>query len=323
MTDSIPAILLIVCGFLFAFALGALYSGACMGMAVASGSVSRRWAIWLMMPFLFAGAALAGDSVERTVGHHIFLGEPVPIGVALALLGSSTLIATLFLVRRLPVSTTLVVIASAIGSAFAVGTPVDWRVVLALFGLWIITPVVSGALAYGLVHLLHRLRPTAVPFASHSAAGRATFLALGLATAFAVGANDVSNSTGAFVMAGVSGAVFAALIGGLGLALGALCFGRYLVDRVAFGIVDLDRPMAVSAQLAQSAWLLLLVSLGFYSSMNQAMNGALIGVGLKVGGRSVRWTLLREIFFEWGAGPLVALGLSTALSIGARSIGLG
>ncbi len=62
-----------------------------------------------------------------------------------------------------------------------------------------------------------------------------------------------------------------------------MTWGKPLLRRVAFEIVDVDRAMATAAQLVQAAVVLVAVAFGFFTSMNQALVGAMAGAGFARG----------------------------------------
>jgi PiT family inorganic phosphate transporter len=148
-------------------------------------------------------------------------------------------------------------------------------------------------------------------------------VAMGAAASFAMGANDVANASGSFVMTGVLAPEAAAVVGGIGLAVGVLTWGRPLLKRVAFDLVRLDLKMAVAAQLAQAVVILVYVSFGYFTSMNQALVGGMIGVGAGRNISTVRWAAIRDILVGWGLGPPsgAALGFASAFLVGRLGLG--
>ncbi|MHB1435435.1 MAG: inorganic phosphate transporter [Thermoplasmata archaeon] len=317
------AILLLVLAFGFAFALGAHYAGACMGMADAAQATSRRRLLLIMAPLTFLGAALAGERVETTVGHDLLLHGHLPIPLAASIIGVAFLLTALFTVLRIPVSVTQIVIFASVGTGLAAGLSIEWGTVGVFVLIWALTPLATGILGYLLVRTLHRRWPVRALRAMRSPPALMALVGLGALTSFMMGANDVSNATGALLLGGLSTATVAALVGGLGLGLGAFLFGDRLIDRMAREVVDLDPPMAASAQLAQSTVLLGVVLFGFYTSLNQALLGALLGVGYGRHRSRIRWTVVRHILVEWGTGPLTAAALAAATTLLLRWTGLG
>ena len=131
----------------------------------------------------------------------------------------------------------------------------------------------------------------------------AVLVAMGAIAAFAMGANDVSNASGALVGTGTFSPLEAGAVGGAAIAVGVLTWGKPLLRRVAFEIVEVDRAMATAAQLVQAAVVLAAVAFGFFSSMNQALVGAMAGAGFARGRETVHLATLYSILQGWVLGP--------------------
>lgn len=311
--------LLIAVAFAFAFSIGAHYTGACMGMPYAAGAI-RPWpALLLMAPLALVGAAFASGPVEATVGHGILGDGSVALGVALAIVTSALVLTSAYNLVTIPTSTIQILVFSAVGAGLAAGLPVQWGTIGVLVALWATAPFAAFALGFLFVRVADRARP---PVAPSPGAGRAGTLArtavwglvgVGAAASFAMGANDVSNASGAFVMTGVFGLFVAGLIGGVGIALGVLTWGRPLLQRVAFDLVELDPRMATASQLAQSTVILVSVAFGLFTSMNQALVGAMIGAGVARRRSTVLWKAIRTILLGWAAGPVSGAALGFGL----------
>jgi PiT family inorganic phosphate transporter len=130
---------------------------------------------------------------------------------------------------------------------------------------------------------------------------------VGCLASFAMGANDVALASGALVGPNVLSARDAGLLCGVGIALGVLITGRGLLDRVAFDIVEVDRVTATTAQLVQALVILIAVSFGYFTSMNQALVGAMAGAGFARGRETVHLATLFSILQGWVLGPAVSI----------------
>ena len=117
------------------------------------------------------------------------------------------------------------------------------------------------------------------------------------------GRNDVANATGSLVGSHTLSPLSAGALGGAAIALGVLTWGRPLLNRVAFDIVRLDRTTGVAAQAVQAIVVLAAVSTGFFTSMNQALVGAMVGAGAARGQRAVNTRTVTGIAIGWLAGP--------------------
>lgn len=299
----------------FAFSMGAHYTGACMGMPYASGAIRAGRALMLMAPLTLLGAFLASAGVESTVGHALLASGTVSIGLALAIVLSAFALTSLYNFVTIPTSTIQIFVFSVVGAGLARGIPIEWHTIEILLLLWAVAPVAAFALGFVIIRLSDRFLKLRSPGTGLPRTAATALVLVGGAASFAMGANDVSNATGSFIMTGLFGPMTAGLIGGIGLAAGVLLWGGPLLHRVAFDIVKLDPRMATSSQFAQAAVILGYVAFGFFTSMNQALVGAMIGTGVARGQREIHWKAVRGILLGWAVGPVSGAALGFALVI--------
>ena len=318
-------LVLIAAASAFAYSLGAHYTGACMGMPYAAGAIRLIPALLLMAPFVLVGAVFASGAVETTVGHGILLAPTVAIPLAVAIVVSAFVLTAAYNFVAIPTSTIQILVFSAVGAGLASGVGIHWSTIETLVAVWAAAPFAACGLGFALTRLLDRWGRKSGTDRPGTGLGRYVALALvgvGSAASFAMGANDVANSSGALVMTGLFGLTAAGLIGGIGMALGVLTWGRPLLRRVAFDVVKLDPRTAAASQLAQSSVILVSVSFGYFTSMNQALIGAMIGAGLaRPGGAVVRKTV-RDVLSGWAAGPVSGATLGFALTLLFRAVHL-
>ena len=229
--------------------------------------------------------------------------QVVVIGVAFGLTSA-------FNRLKVPTSTIQILVFSVVGVALATDTTVHWQSIWHLAIVWVSAPLAAVALGAALTLGLDRV--------ALGARTGAALVLVGAVAAFAMGANDVSNASGALVGTGTFGPLAAGAVGGAGLALGILTWGKPLLRRVAFEIVAVDRAMATAAQLVQAAVVLAAVAFGFFTSMNQALVGAMAGAGFARGRETVHLRTLLLIAQGWLLGPGAALALGYALGFAAR-----
>jgi PiT family inorganic phosphate transporter len=292
-------IVLVVLAFSFAWSIGSHYTGACMGMPYALGAVSARTALLAMAPLALLGAAFASGDVATTVGRKLIdatptrLGEVVIVAVAFAVTAAYNRL-------RVPTSTIQLLVGAVVGTAVGASAGVHWRTIATLAVIWVAAPCAAAVVGHAAGRLLHGVRRV----------GGALFL-VGCLASFAKGANDVALASGALVGPGVLSPREAGALCGAGLALGVLITGRGLLDRVAFDIVELDRPTATAAQLVQALVILVAVSFGYFTSMNQALVGAMAGARP----RAVRRRTLLGIVRGWVIGPPSSLVLALGAAL--------
>ncbi|MBO0693480.1 MAG: anion permease [Acidimicrobiaceae bacterium] len=336
--------LLVVLAIGFAYSMGAHYTGACMGMPHALHAISARRALLLMAPLTLIGATFASHGVEHTVGHGLLAGAGLSVAGLVIVVGVAFGLTSLFNRLRIPTSTIQILVFSVVGGGLAASVGIQWSRISELAVIWVLAPVVAGGLGYLLTKLLDvvpavriELHPSQqdtivrnelpdpgsgvpqTPRPHRSAAAAAGWLAtslvlVGALASFTMGSNDVANATGSLVGTHTLGPLAAGLVGGLGLAAGVLTWGRPLLQRVAFDIVSVDRPMATAAQLVQAAVVLSAVAFGFFTSMNQALVGAMAGAGMARGRHSVHARTLVGILRGWFIGPGAGIALAYGLT---------
>ena len=143
---------------------------------------------------------------------------------------------------------------------------------------------------------------------------------VGVFASFTLGANDVSNATGAFILTHLFTLTVAGLIGGVAMAVGALTWGRRILRAVAFDVVTMDLTMASAAQGVQALVVIAAVTQGLFTSMNQALVGAMAGAGFARGRETVKRRQIVAILRGWAIGPLSGFALAFALESLARLV---
>jgi len=307
-------VLLVAVALAFAFSIGAHYMGACMGMPYAAGAL-RPWpALLLMGPLTLLGAAAASSKVEVTVGHGILAANSVSLGLALSIVLAAFLLPSAYNFLTLPTSTIQILVFSGVGAGLGAGVAIQWNTILDLLGLWAVAPVAAFGLGYLLVKATDRRLPRARENGSLQRTAAYSLVGVGVAASFAMGANDVANASGALIMTGLTSLELAGVLGGIALAVGVLTWGQPILKRVAFQIVKLDPRMAFFAQLSQAALILVYVSFGYFTSMNQTLVGAMIGTGVARGQTPDLWKSIRGILQGWAFGPVSGIALGFALA---------
>ncbi|MFT6249312.1 MAG: PiT family inorganic phosphate transporter [Cognaticolwellia sp.] len=145
-----------VVGFFMAWGIGANDVANAMGTSVGSKALTIKQAIIIAMIFEFAGAYLAGGEVTSTIrkgiidpGLFVDIPELLVFGMISALLAAATwlLVASIL---GWPVSTTHSIVGAIIGFA-AIGISPDtvaWGKVGGIVGSWVVTPLISGVIAF-------------------------------------------------------------------------------------------------------------------------------------------------------------------------------
>jgi PiT family inorganic phosphate transporter len=207
---------------------------------------------------------------------------------------------------RIPTSTIQLLVGAVAGAAVGAGAGVHWRTVLTLVAIWAAAPPAAALLGFLGGRTLAPVRRVGLGL-----------VAVGCLASFAMGANDVALASGALVGPGVLGPSAAGLLCGAALALGVLVTGRGLLDRVAFDIVEVDRATATAAQFVQALVILVAVSFGYFTSMNQALVGAMAGANPT----AVRRKTLLGIVRGWVTGPPTSFVLALLVALAVHAAG--
>ena len=285
------ALALIIASLAFAWSMGAHYTGAVMGMPFAIKAISERAALIIIAIFCTLGAGLASEPVQATVGLHIVAPQHVTVAMALIMVLGAFVLTTLYTYWKVPTSTIQILVFCVVGTSLSAGVSVTWPTVIALAITWILAPIVALALGYVATKLLHRTQ------------GPSWALVLvGIAASFVLGANDVANAIGVWRMVHVGTPMAAGFAGGAAMGLGALTWGRRILHRVSFEIVNLDNATATAAQGVQALVVIVAVTQGLFTSVNQALVSAMSGAAV-ANERPINRATLYGIIKGWTISP--------------------
>jgi PiT family inorganic phosphate transporter len=95
--------------------------------------------------------------------------------------------------------------------------------------------------------------------------------------------------------------------------VGALTYGKKVSDTVGKGITRLDIPAAFVAQVSSAFGMHLFSFLGIPVSTSSAIVGAVVGVGLVKGARTISKKTLLTILIGWALTPMLAGAFSYIL----------
>ncbi|MBA7478903.1 Sulfate permease CysP [subsurface metagenome] len=295
-------------GIYLGWALGANDAANVFGTGVTSGLVSYKMAVILTAIFVILGAVMEGTKCFDTVGYFTSL----TLFTALLVTLSAAITVTLMTRLKLPVSTSQAILGAIVGIAIVGegwrGLPMGklTKVILC----WIFTPlgaaVISFLLFMGLGYLVNRIRGLAV----FTHLMRIGILVTGCFSAYALGSNNVANTTGAFVGAGLITPIEGALIGSISIGVGALTYSRGVMISVGRRISLLDPFSALVVVLAGAITVYLYTQIGVPVSTSQAVVGAVAAIGLAKGIRTINKKMLFFILLGWISTPLLAASLS-------------
>ena len=131
------------------------------------------------------------------------------------------------------------------------------------------------------------------------------------AMAFAHGSNDVANAIGpvaavvSIVQSGGEVAANSALplwvlaLGGVGIVIGLMMYGKKVIETVGNQITELTPSRGFAATLAAATTVVFASGTGLPISTTHTLVGAVLGVGLARGMAALNLTVIRNIFMSW------------------------
>jgi PiT family inorganic phosphate transporter len=152
------------------------------------------------------------------------------------------------------------------------------------------------------------------------------------ATAFAHGSNDVANAVGPLAaivnIVGSGGMVTAQnatapwilLVGGIGIVLGLITYGRKVIATIGTGITELTPSRGFAATLAAASVVILASGTGLPISTTHTLVGAVLGVGLARGIGAINLNVVTTIFTSWIVTLPAGAGLSIVAFFGFKAL---
>ena len=298
------------------WALGADAAASVFGPAVGSGAM-RFWTSAVLASLLILVGAV-------TVGSHGFgvygaIASQTLLSAFLIMLAAGVTVA-LMAILGLPVSSAQAVVGAILGAGLVSGG-VSFAPLAKIGVSWILTPLGALAAAYVTYKLLV-LFPKALPVRLVSRTGviRVGLILVTGYSAYAFGANNVANVTGVFVSSGLVPAGTGALIGALAIGLGILTFSRRVISTVGSHLVSLDALTALIVILAEAITLNVFAVVGVPVSASQAVVGAVVGIGLVKGVKTIDGRVLLRVLFGGIGTPAIAGALAAGLVLGVRLV---
>jgi PiT family inorganic phosphate transporter len=241
-----------------------------------------------------------------TIGKGIVKDELSILAVFVALICSGIFV-TLATFFRIPTSTSQAIVGGVMGIGLALDANIDYAKLIRIAESWVICPILVMVLAFVLYHLLTWLlyRIVTRNILVQNYIGWLAILS-GCYVAYSMGANNAGNAVGPIANLGIIHPTVLLAIGGVAIAVGAITYGRRVADTVGKGITPLDIPGAFVAQIASAFGMHLFSIFGIPVSTSSAIVGAVVGVGLVKGARSISQKTIWTILIGWVLTPFLA-----------------
>lgn len=299
----------ILSGVYLGWGLGANDAANVFGTGVATGVVKYRTAVILTSVFVIVGALAQGSRGMHTIGALADMDVHTAFIASLA----AAITITILTILAIPVSTSQAIV-GAILAVGVLGKGVQVSILVKVLLSWVSSPFAAALISYTLYRILGSLlEARALNVRIWSILMKFGFYLVGIYGAYALGANNVANTTGVFIKAGVLTPFMAALIGGVSIGIGVCTYSRRVMFTVGRKITDLNEFAALIAVLGQDITVHLFSWIGVPVSTSQAIVGAVIGVGLVKSSRKVNFEVVGRIVIGWLSTPAAAFVITFVL----------
>ncbi|MGY9019695.1 MAG: inorganic phosphate transporter [Alphaproteobacteria bacterium] len=310
-------VLAIIFGVFMTWGIGANDVANALGTSVGSGAITVRTAIIVAAIFEFAGAALAGGNVTKTIRKGIIdpsqiadRPEILVFGMLAALLAAGCWLA-IASVKGWPVSTTHSIVGAIVGFAVAgIGVDaVNWGKISQIVASWVVSPALGGGIAFMLMmSIQHLIMNADKPFkAAVKWAPMYIFLVgfvISLVTLFK-GLKHLKIELGigeSFLVAAIIGVIVALI-------------GKWAVNRVTFDETEDKKSHIASVERVFAPMIIFTAcAMAFAHGSNDVANGVgpLAAVyGLIQSGGEITQKLAMPIWILALGGAGIVLGLTT------------
>jgi len=322
-------------GFFLGWSLGANDASNVFGTAVGAKMIKFKTAAIYCSIFIILGAVISGAGASHILGK---LGAVNALGGAFIVAFSAALSVYLMTRARFPVSTSQAIVGAIIGWNFFTDSLTDLNSLARIVSTWILCPVLSALIAILfykiIVFVIHSFKIHMFRLDRYTRNG---LLLAGIFGSYALGANNIANVMGVFIPVSpfsditimgqftLSAAQQLFCLGGVAIAVGVLTYSKRVMMTVGSGIMTLSPVAALVAVWSHSIVLFLfssqyleafLLSHGLPAiplvpvSSSQAIVGAVIGMGLLRGGKSINWRVVSGISSGWIITPVISALIS-------------
>jgi len=302
----------LIAGGFMGWGLGANDAANLFGPAVASRAI-RFWTVaTLAALFVILGALLMGSRGFATYGA---IGTQTLLS-SVIIMTAAAFTVILMTLLGLPISSTQATVGAIIGGSLLTTGGVNIQPLIKIFLSWVLTPL-GGLIAAYIPYKIATLYPGTMlgRFATRDRAIRVGLVLVTCYGAYSLGANNVANVTGVYVKSGLLTPFYASLFGSATIALGIMTFSKRVIRTVGSGLVPLDPFAAFVVVLGEAITLNVYAMLGVPVSASQAVVGAVIGIGLVKGVKTIDLRVLLRVLFGWLGTPMIACALSVGLTL--------
>jgi len=302
----------IIVSCLFALNIGASGAAAAIGVAYGSGAIKKiTIALLVCAVGILSGAIIGGGEVIHTIGSELINQNILTVHIVIIILASATLSLFFANILGIPLSTSEVTVGAVIGVGIAYQS-VYFQNLLPIVLLWVIVPIVAFFITFCIQKFV-------VSFIDKKVNKKSGFLTViliitGFFEAFSAGMNNIANSVGPLVGAGMLTEFEGKWIGGLFVALGVLLLGKKVVETNGKRITKFTRLEGINISFTGASLVMVASIFGIPIPMTQITTSSILGIGFVKEGKQVfQKDIVQRLLKIWIVSPLVSLIISYSI----------
>ncbi|KAB7668966.1 inorganic phosphate transporter [Bacillus sp. B1-b2] len=300
----------------FAMNIGASGAAASLGVAYGSGAIpKKRNALLICAVAIFLGAFVGGSEVVKTIGEDIIPSALLDAKIVLIILSSAALSLFLANVMGIPLSTSEITVGSVVGVGVAFKSLFISNILWIVF-FWLLVPFIAFLIAVLAGNYIKKVEKQSKWLQNPANEKYLSLFVIivGCFEAFSAGMNNVANSIGPLVGAGLISMNVGTIIGGLFIALGAFLLGGRVLQTNGKKIVRFSK-LEGGLISGTGATLVTIASIfGLPVPLTQVTSSAIIGIGVAKNGYGIlKKKMVTRILKVWIVSPILSLVLSYSL----------
>ena len=293
------SVALVVLVFLAVMLVAGNNLSACVGPAIGSRIVTKRFGILLGTAGFTAGLLVQGSSMTQSIGTLLPNASPELSAEALLV---AIIIFVIAYKLRVPMSLSMALVGLLAGLSIAQDSPANSMFVSEVALTWVLVPLIAFGLAFGFIRLLNRSWPKNLWNRLQSY--KLLLMVTSFTTAYVTGANTLGMivATGGFDLASVLAAIAAIFVGSFFLSEGAIkrVSQEFFLMRYANAAVTL----VTSTVLVESA-----TFFNIPLSITQTTSTAVFGAGLSYKTKLVSTKPFLKVVAGWVIAPLLSFAI--------------
>ena len=297
------SVILVVLTFVAVMLVSGNNLSACVGPAVGSRIVSKRFGAFLGAAGFSVGLLAQGAGMTRSVG--VLLPNATSLLRSEALL-VAILIFIIAIVIRVPMSLNMSLVGLLAGLSVAGNAPASGGFAFEVVLMWVAAPVIAVALAFFLIRFLDRSWPT--NFWRRIQTYKVLLIVLSFSSAYVLGANTLGLvvATGGFEPATVLAAV-------AGVFVGSFLLGGGAIRRVSQEFFLMRYANATATLVASTILVEVATVFNIPLSNTQTTAAAVLGTGVSYKTKFVSLKPFLTIAAGWVIAPLLSFAIGLLL----------